>query len=182
MKKLGLIVAVAAFAAMTLTGLASAQNIGVGLLWEGSGITPDMVLPIKLGEDMVIQPVVGFDAVKDVKTEFRFGASFEKHLNTDPTTGLFGAKIYADFTSPSKPSSSAIPEDKSYLDLTFTVFLGATAKLADNVSLVGQWGPYLTAVGERKESLHGVETVTAKSTTLIGSAASLTLRWWIFGK
>ena len=168
MKKLGIVVTAAVLAILATTAVASAQQ-GVAVMWEGSGLTPVMAVPIMFGEGMVLQPEVGVLWVADKGpypgTAFLLGASIEKHMMEGDTKPLFGAKARVEIGSP-KGSDS-------YTDFSIGVFLGGTAKLAENVSLVGQWGPTMTLIGKRTS--HGDSYATVSST------ASITLRWWLWG-
>ena len=168
MKKFALTVVAIAFAAMLLTGSASAQ-MGVAVIWDGGGVAPIFALPIQMGEAMVIQPMAAFQWVADKGpnpgTAFMLGGSLEAHMGEGDTRGLFGGKVAVEITSPKVGDS--------FTDFAIGAFIGGTAKLADNVSLVGQWGPTMTLVGKRVSG--------GDSYAMLSSDASITLRWWVFG-
>jgi hypothetical protein len=169
MKRFGIVATTVALAIMATTAVASAQ-MGVAVMWDGNGLAPVMALPITIGEGMVLQPKVGILWVADdgptPGTEFMIGASFEKHMMEGDTRPLFGVHAAVDAVSPK--------EGDSYTNFNLGVFIGGTAKLAENVSIVGQWGPTLTMVGEKG-------SVTGKSYSTLHSSAALTLRWWLWG-
>ncbi len=168
MKKFGIVATVAALAVLATTGVAGAQ-MGVAAIWSGGGVVPIMALPIHVGDAMVIQPMAGFDWVADKGpnpgSAFMVGGSLEAQFGGEETKALFGGKVTVDITSPKVGDS--------YTDFHIGAFLGGTAKLSDNVSLVGQWGPTMTMVGKRSSNGESYATVS--------SDASITLRWWVFG-
>ncbi len=169
MKRIGLIIATTALAILATASVSSAQ-MGVAVMWEGGGIPGVFALPITFGEGMVFQPVVMIDWQGDdgptPGTRLGLGASFEKEMGEGDTKPLFGGRAGVAIVSPKVGDS--------YTNFSLGVFVGGTAKLADNVSIVGQWGPDVTIVGEKGSA-------SGKSYASINSAASLTLRWWIWG-
>lgn len=168
MKKFGIVVATVALAILATTAVANAQ-LGVAVMWEGSGVAPVFALPIAVGEAMVIQPMAGVYWVGDKGPNpgsvFMLGGSLEAHFGGGDTKGLFGGKLFVDFGSPKGGDS--------FTDISLGAFLGGSAKLGENLSLVGQWGPTLTLVGKR--------TANGENYSTISSDASITLRWWVFG-
>ncbi|MBI5868047.1 MAG: hypothetical protein HZB43_07145 [candidate division Zixibacteria bacterium] len=169
MKRIGLIIATTALAVLATAAVSTAQ-MGVAVMWEGGGIPSVMALPIMFGEGMVFQPMAMInwqgDDGPNPGTQIGLGASFEKQMGDADTKPLFGARAGVSIVSPK--------EGDSYTNFSLGVFLGGTAKLGDNLSIVGQWGPDVTIVGEKGSA-------TGKSYASINSAASLTLRWWIWG-
>jgi len=168
MKRFGIVATTVALAILATTAVASAQ-IGVAVMWEGNGIAPVFALPITFGEGMVFQPMAGIwwegDKGPYPGTEFMIGASFEKQMGEGDTRPLFGALAALDMISPK--------EGDSYTDFSIGVFVGGTAKLAENVSLVGAWGPTMTMVGKR--------TSAGDSYATLNSTAHVALRWWLWG-
>jgi hypothetical protein len=170
MKRFGIIATTVALAILATSAVASAQ-MGVAAMWTGSGIAPIMALPIAFGEGMVLQPMVGIHWESDKGqyfpgTAITLGSSFEKGFGTGDTHPLFGGKLAVDIYSPKVGDS--------WTNFNVGVFLGGSAKLADNVTLVGQWGPTITAYGKKG-------TISGESYTTLDSEASITLRWWVFG-
>ena len=169
MKKFGIVVTTAALAILATTAVASAQ-MGVAVMWEQGGVVPVFALPITVGDGMVIQPVAAFEWVADdgpnPGSAFLLGLGIEKHMMEGDTRPLIGAQVAVSINSPKVGDS--------YTNFGVGVFLGGTAKLADNVSLVGQWGPAITIVGEKGSP-------SGKSYATVSSQASITLRWWVFG-
>ena len=190
MKRAVLIFVGAAIMLMGVVGVASAQNMGVGLTYQGANLVPDLSLPIKMsGGSIVIEPLVGFSIVSvDTPdnssqaasanslaiegTQFRFGASIEKQTNPGGTSPLFGGFARVNLTS---PESDALD---SWTDISFGAFIGGTAQLADNLEFLGFWGPQFTLNGERTSSSG---SVLAASSTSIDSMAGFRLRWYVFG-
>jgi hypothetical protein len=168
MKKFGIVVTTVALAILATTAVASAQ-LGVAVMWKADGVAPIFALPIQMGDAMVIQPMAAFywgaDDSPNPGTALMLGGSLEAHMGEGDTRGLFGGKVAVEIGSPK--------EGDSYTDFHIGAFIGGTAKLADNVALVGQWGPTMTMIGKRSS--------LGKSYAVINSDASITLRWWVFG-
>lgn len=171
MKRFGIIATTVALAILATSAVASAQ-MGVAVMWQGTGIPSIFALPIEFGEGMVLQPFAGFNWVSDkgpgAGSAVTLGASFEKGFGTGDTHPLFGGKVAVHINSPKGYDS--------YTDFGVGVFLGGSAKLADNVTLVGQWGPMLTAFSKKSPNSLGDDWVE------VNSEASITLRWFVFGK
>lgn len=189
------VVMVAAILLLAGSSVVSAQNMGVGVMWTGSGVTPDMSLPIKLGDgSMILEPMVGFSltsvstpsssstagANQDYSnffegTRIRFGLNVEKQSKADGVTPLFGACAYVSMYSPDKDLSSL----DSWTDIMFGAFLGGSAPIADNLDFVGMWGPKVTLYGEQKYR-EGGATYYPKATE-IATMAVFKIRWFVFG-
>ena len=160
MRNKKLVIVGAAIMVLAFAAVSNAQ-MGVGVKWE-TGIPDIMTFPIMFGEGMVLQPMLGFESVSDAYTEIEAGVSLEKHMR-EGTTPLFGGYAAIDMVSPD--------EGDSWTNFGFGVFVGGSASLADNVDLVGQWGPSVTVLAEE-----------AGDATIVFSNASLTLRWWLWGE
>ncbi|GAB4317423.1 MAG: hypothetical protein Kow0074_06020 [Candidatus Zixiibacteriota bacterium] len=189
MKKAVLVLAAAAMMLAGAVGTAGAQNIGVGVLYSGSSLVPDMLLPIKLGDgSLILEPQLGLSivSVDDPEsssmaasantlgiegTQIRFGASLEKQTNPGSTSPLFGGFARVSLTSPDAEGLD------SWTDFTFGVFLGGTAELASNLEFQGFWGPMFTLNGEHTAG----DAVLTPSSTSIDSMAGFRLRWFVFG-
>jgi hypothetical protein len=169
MKRFGIVATTVALAIFATTAVASAQ-LGVAVMWQGGGVAPIYALPIQMGEAMVIQPMAAFAWVAEdggaiAGSAYMLGGSLEAHFGDGDAKGLVGGKLFVEFGSPKG--------EDTWTDFQVGIFLGGTAKLADNLSLVGQWGPTLTMVGKR--------SLFDKSYIAESSDASITLRWWVFG-
>ncbi len=174
MKKLSIVLVIAA-AALLVSAPAQATNMGVGINWLGGG-QDMMVLPIQMESGLIIEPMLGFQIVKDGNKNFDFGARIEKHAKSDGITPLFGAFGVLEYTKlPSASSLVAAVGDykKSYVDFALGVYLGGSVPVVDNFDVVGSWGPEITILTARQEG--------GKSTTVFSSQASLVLRWWVWG-
>jgi hypothetical protein len=174
MKKWGVVVAVAVLVAVAACDTAQSA-IGVGVEWEGNGIAPMMLLPIKLSSGLIIEPMLAFQRL-DPKgyavggTEIVVGARIEKAMLASGTTPVFGGYALVDLTSPDVSTGTA-PD--SYTDFQFGVFLGGSASLCDQVDIVGSWGPTVMVNGKRFSG--------GDSWTDFSSRASITFRWWLWG-
>jgi hypothetical protein len=166
MRNMKLVVAAAAIMVLAAAGVGNAQ-MGVGVMWTSDGVPDVMTLPIMFGEGMVLQPMVGFISVSDGASysEFHVGASFEKQMR-EGTSPLFGGRIMVEIGSPD--------EGDGWTNFGIGAFLGGTASLADNLDIVGTWGPMLTMYAE--------ESPVYTDATVISSQANITLRWWVFGE
>lgn len=160
MRNLKLVVAGAAIMVLAIAGVGNAQ-MGVGVMWE-NGIPDVMALPIMFGEGVVLQPSLYFSSVSDLYTQVEFGVSIEKQMR-EGTSPLFGGFAAVDLVSPDVGNSWA--------NFSFGAFVGGTASVADNLDLIGRWGPTVTVLAEE-----------VGDATIIGSDASLTLRWWLWGE
>jgi len=189
------VVMVAAILLLAGSSVVSAQNMGVGVNWTGSGVTPDMSLPIKLGDgSMILEPMVGFSLIsvstpssstaasanQDYSnffegTRIRFGLSVEKQSKPEGVTPLFGAFAYLSMFSPDKDFSSL----DSWTDISFGAFLGGSAPIVNNLDFVGMWGPMVTLYGEQTFR-EGGATAYPKATE-ISSMAIFKVRWFVFG-
>ncbi|HWO56366.1 MAG TPA: hypothetical protein VNN55_02245 [bacterium] len=185
--------AIALFA-LTLLSVAGTANaeMGVGVVWSGNGIVPNMVLPIKMASGLVIEPILGFDKSEtdipyidedEVPADFdlsitniRAGVRVEKQMKMDGITPVFGGMAMIDLWSPGGDLSDEID---SWTNFSFGVYVGASAPLAEGVDLVGTWGPTITSFGEIKAA-DDDEIVLQESATNIGSTANLSLRFWIW--
>ena len=192
MKKVLLGVAILMLASSSVV---SAQNMGVGLVWSGGGVVPDMSLPIKMGDgSLVLEPMVGLDITSvdtpsstsaasanqsyqfDFEgTRFRVGLTVEKQTNPGTVTPLFGAGAFLAMFSPDTDFS---PLD-SWTNFSFMGFIGGSAELTDNLEFVGMWGPQVTFYGEQTFK-DGGATASPKATE-ISSMAAFRLRWYVFG-
>lgn len=184
MRKWGLIVAVAAVAAVAVSGPAHSA-IGVGVRWgQDAGLVPNMVLPVKMASGMIVEPEVGFasspissgltaatTASTRRATQIRLGVGVEKAMKSEGTSGLFGARALVHINTFSNT------DFKSRLDLAFGVYIGGTAKLADGVDIVGTWGPSVGITGKQKVKSSSAES---DSQTSFGSTANLTIRFWLW--
>lgn len=169
--------------ALLVAAPAAQAQMGIGVLWNASGlpsggsywstnggIVPMMVFPIMIGEGLVLQPMLGGTSVGFGDSgsrdwlELRLGGMAEYHFGSKDVTPLFGAKGLL--------VVNAIEDRDGWTDISLGVFLGATANVVDNVSIVGQWGP--TYKFFAKDSPGGDRTEG-------GTEVSLTLRWWVFG-
>jgi hypothetical protein len=212
MKKWLVLGAVAAFAVLA-TGITANAEMGVGVMWEGNGITPDMVLPIKLQSGLIISPIVGFSrhdlaggaglgtygeypVIFDYVywepdgdpafTQFRIGVSVEKELMPGGTTALIGARGMLHMNSPSDlfvwveddQGEGDYQELDSWMNIEFTVYLGGSASLTDDVDIVGAWGPTISMLG----AVDAGDQEFIPSATNFGSSAHIMLRWWLWGK
>ena len=177
MKKYLVLGAVAVFAVMAAGSTANAA-MGVGVKWGSNGASPEFVLPIKLASGMVIEPSLAFESVSSDAgskqaasfsgdgTAFRVGVAVEKYMDAvGAASPLFGAKVMIDIGSPDVGDS--------YTDIGFSLYVGGSAALADNLDIVGYWGPEVLLIGERSPN--------GPTSTIIGSRASLMVRWWLWG-
>ena len=166
MRNVKLVVAAAAIMVLAASGVSNAQ-MGVGVMWTGDGVADAMALPIALGEDMVLQPMARFFSLSDGASysEFGLGLSLEKRMR-EGTSPLFGGKVLVEIGSPD--------EGDGWTNFGIGAFLGGTASLADNLDIVGVWGPTLYMYAE--------ESPIFTDASVITSEASLTLRWWVFGE
>ncbi len=189
MRKAVLVLLGAAVMMVGAVGSAGAQNIGIGLEYTGSNITPDMLLPIKLGDgSLILEPLVGLSIVSvddpddesfaaaanslSIEgTQLRFGASLEKQTDPGNTSPLFGGFARVMLTSPEAEGLD------SWTDFMFGAYIGGTAELANNLEFQGFWGPTFTLFGERTAG----DIVTQPSSTRIDSRAGFRLRWFVFG-
>ncbi|HUU46185.1 MAG TPA: hypothetical protein VM118_10685 [Acidobacteriota bacterium] len=182
MKKWVVLGAVAVFAVLA-TGSVAQAEFGVGVKWTGNGITPNMVLPIKLQSGLVIEPSVGFVSVSvdagttttlaavDIDdlmegTIFNVGVAVEKYMEMDGISPFFGADVQIQIGSPEVGDS--------WTDFGFGLFLGGAAEITDKVEILGSWGPEVVLVGERHKD--------GPTATVIGSRANFGIRWWLWGQ
>lgn len=188
MKKAVLVLAAAAIMVVGVVGMAGAQNIGIGVEYTGSNVTPDMLLPIKLGDgSLILEPMVGLSilSVDDPEnttaasassldaegTQLRFGLSLEKQTNPGSTSPVFGGFARMMLTSPDAEGLD------SWTDFQVGAFVGGTAELASNLEFQGFWGPVFTIFGEHTAG----DVVTQLGRTRIDSMAGFRLRWFVFG-
>jgi hypothetical protein len=193
MKKWLVLGAVAMFAVMA-AGSAQAE-IGVGILWNGGYLMPDMTLPISLESGIVIMPQVGFLNTEDFSymggtpvgdntpkfTQIRFGGGVEKQTMPGGTTPVFGGYVQAmlnSFSDLEYGTGGDAEEFDSRFDVVFGLYVGGSAALGDNVDIVGLWGPQIYMTGEQTAG----DEVIWESSTEIGSSASIMFRWWLWGQ
>jgi hypothetical protein len=190
MKKWLVLGAVAVFAVLA-AGSAKAE-IGVGVIWDGGFLVPDMALPISMESGLVITPILGFLNTEDFYfptsitaeddpvpklTQIRFGVMVEKQTMPGGTTPVFGGYARAHMNSYSDLQVGGEDVDSRF-DMRFGVFVGGSAALGDNVDIVGMWGPEITMFGEQKAG----DLVVTESSTDIGSTARIMFRWWLWGQ
>ncbi|MBD3299054.1 MAG: hypothetical protein GF341_10395 [candidate division Zixibacteria bacterium] len=193
MRKAVLVLLGAAVMMVAAVGSAGAQNIGVGVEYTGSSVTPDMLLPIKLGDgSLILEPIVGLSIISvddpdegssfsagtdqfgftEEGTQFRVGLGLEKQTDPGNTSPLFGGFARVHLTSPESDNVD------SWTDFVFGVYLGGVASLTDNMEIQGFWGPTFTMFGEKTDS---DGDVFSPSVTRIDSRAGFKLRWFVFG-
>jgi hypothetical protein len=175
MKKLSIVLVIAA-AALLVSAPAKAADMGVGINWLGNG-QDLMVLPIKMESGLILEPMAGFQIVKDGNKYFDFGARIEKHSKSDGITPLFGAFGLFEYTKfPDATTLIAATGDpkKSVIDFSLGVYVGGSVPVSEKFDVVGSWGPEVDILTSRFEG--------GKSSTVFRSQASLVLRWWLWGE
>ena len=168
--------------ALLVAAPAAPAQMGLGVMWTASseynnnsfspssGMVPIFAFPIMIGGSLLLQPMLGgasavFEGATESASQFRVGGIMEYHFGGDGAVPLLGAKGLLEFNSKSVGDG--------WTNIHFGVFLGATADVAENVSIIGQWGPTYRFIGKEGRGFGGPELVSS-------TEASLTLRWWIF--